>query len=264
MAVWLITDLDDTWVRTARKTKDLTQASNVIDPQSRYEPTYLSSKAEMVWHIFQNNASILPVTGRSWESASAWLIHGSAPWNKGGIFSHGAYIKAPNGLTDARWQEHTEQHITSKKYQEALAAWHDYVLSDKWTTLPDQKIHPLPWHKAEYPLGWVAKAKSQSAEHQLKQYVERWEHKATSLGLNVFHQKNHVTVMPTQISKASAFTYWKESYATPEDTFIGCGDAPQDIYFMKECDWWMTPSQSDITTLLFDGNQRENDATRKT
>jgi hydroxymethylpyrimidine pyrophosphatase-like HAD family hydrolase len=250
MAVWLITDLDDTWVSTARKTKDLTQASNVIDPESRYEPTYLSAKAEKVWQIFQQNTSTLPITGRSWESAAAWVINGVSPWHNGGIFSHGACIKAPNGLIDTTWQKYAEQHITSAAYQEALAVWHDYVLSDNWTSLPDQRMHALPWSETECPLGWVAKAKSQTAEHQLKHYVEKWRNKASSLGLNVFHQKNHITVMPMQISKLSAFIYWKQHYASNEDTFIGCGDAPQDIHFMKECDWWMTPSQSDITQLF--------------
>ncbi|MES2207693.1 MAG: HAD family hydrolase [Pseudomonadota bacterium] len=253
MTLWLITDLDDTWVKTARKLPDTSLCTNVISAASSFEPTYLNPKAFKLWQLFQNiNTRIIPVTGRSWASASAWSIDQTMPWQQGGIFSHGACIKDLSGHTDCAWKALVQEKLNDSLTKEALAHWHQLVFKCGWQNNADQRDQRLVALKTEEAdvLGWVAKAKSVNAEQRLKEHMDEWKSHALALNLQVFAQKNHITVMPKGISKKDAFAYWKLTYAQDSDSFIGFGDALQDLAFMEMCDWWMTPSGSDISNAL--------------
>jgi len=250
MTLWVITDLDDTWVKTARKLPDISLGTNVISADSSYEPTYMNPNALKLWNLFQNvNTRMIPVTGRSWASASVWSIYQAMPWQQGGIFSHGACIKDLSGLTDCVWNALVQETLNNPLNKEALAHWQHWIIKCGWHNEADQRLVALKTEEANV-LGWVAKAKSVKAEHLLKEQVDQWKLKAIELNLQVFAQKNHITVMPKGISKKDAFAYWKLTYAQKSDSFIGFGDALHDIAFMKMCDWWMTPSESDISNAI--------------
>ncbi len=254
MTLWLVTDLDDTWVKTARKIADISLCTNVMSEKAPYEATYLHPKALKLWHLFQNvDTRVIPVTGRSWASASAWIIHQIMPWQQGGIFSHGACIKDFTGHTDLAWKALVHEKLHDPVNQKALEHWHQCLMNSGWNNNIDRRLVALKTEDDDV-LGWVAKAKSMEAEHDLKDHVDVWKEFALALNLQVFHQRNHITVMPKGISKVEAFAYWKSTYSKESDCFIGFGDSVQDIPFMAICDWWMTPSGSDISTALKKSN----------
>ena len=244
MNIWLATDLDDTWVKTARKIGKGVFV-NVIRESAPYEPTFISAK-NLAWMnaLVKGGVSLIPVTGRSAESCAAWTLHGKPLWVSGGVYSHGADMADPEGKPVEEWVAHTDAVILAN--ESALERWESTTRQIVDILAKDVlKIHPLVRKGKRF--GWVIKAKTQEAEAVLTKFKSDFSATATQLGLTWFSQRNHLTVVPEGISKASALTFWKKRFSDVNDVWVGAGDAVKDGEFMTSCDWVLSPADSEWT-----------------
>jgi hypothetical protein len=243
MTVFIATDLDDTWTKTARKIGPGVHL-NVISATAPFEPTYLATKQHAWFDVLRKGGGVLlPVTGRSLTSCKAWSIRGQGILTHGGVFSHGADMLGPDGCRvpefDAEIQTivaHATPHLLRWKdcIVQALDVLGDGLLHVSSLTLENGSI-----------FGFVLKAKTPESEAKLQHLSRDFVSIASALGLGHFSQKNHLTILAPTISKHRALAFWREKFSTADDTWIGAGDSLQDGFFMASCDWQTSPTTSD-------------------
>lgn len=240
MAVWLATDIDDTWTSSARKIGS-DSAINVIKGGSSFQPTYISNKNMALWKVMEaGGANILPVTGRSFESCQDMEINGEKMWVFNGIFSHGADMRDDVGEKIEEWSELVSGLILSGINK--LSTWK----RDIGHMLPKvEGLELVELEVEEGVFGLVVKAKNDVAEEVLNKLKPLLAHKSIEHGLKFFGQHNHFTVIIDGVSKKDALNFWIKKFGEKEDIWIGSGDSVQDGDFMALCDWQMSPAKSD-------------------
>ncbi|GGJ39324.1 hypothetical protein [Deinococcus roseus] len=240
----IFTDLDDTLFQTERKLhlrqKSQEQATNVVQDGSGVKPTFMleHQKKLLDW---LSHGEVIAVTGRDRRAFEALQIK----WGSHAILNHGATLLLwqENGWTDdPEWTDHMRQQ----------ASHYQHLLQEALRLL--QEAHPDPelmFHRiiqeGDLPICTVSKVRG-LPESALAEVLQTVQQKLGSEGYYVHLNGNNLSFVPHAVRKKHAVEHLKAKRGA--GLTLGIGDSHTDLEFMQSCDFWMTPSQSQIARLL--------------
>lgn len=246
MKTILFTDLDDTLFASSRKQQPTAHFTLATTLRDGSPSAYLSPKQQQFWQLWQKNgALIVPVTARNRETFSRVRL----PFNTWAILNHGATILTPDAQCDLNW--HTRQSAHALHTRAWLRQQYQRLqqLADAQNTAVRLRINQ------DDGLDLYVLLKAQSADETAVARLAadyRTRYHAPEDGY-IHCNGNNLAILPYWLGKAPAVAclqaYLRAQYG--EILSIGCGDSHSDLAFMRLCDYWLTPSRSQIDQQLF-------------
>ncbi|GEM44400.1 HAD hydrolase family protein [Deinococcus cellulosilyticus] len=239
----IFTDLDDTLFQTERKLhlkqKPQEKAENVVLEGTGVKPTFmLDHQKRMLDWLKQGN--IIPVTGRDLRAFQAIQVQ----WGSHAVLNHGATVLVwqEGWKADPEWTQRMNQE--ARDYREFLHQAMD--LLNQAHSDPDLMFHRII-HEGELPICTVSKVRNlpESALAEVRQQVQE------KLGAGKYYihlNGNNLSFVPDAVRKRHAVEHLIAKL-NPNLT-LGIGDSHTDLEFMQVCDFWMTPTHSQIQKLL--------------
>lgn len=251
----VFTDLDDTLFRTARKTPpdELARAHRAARANNgRDSFATPRQRALLDW---LDPARCVPVTARGSEAFSRVLLAFAGP---AAVLANGAVVLGADGAPDPLWQEHVR--CALRPVRDTLDALPERIRAE--AARHDVAIRT--WLVEEPGCGGVyavAKAESDPDGGSLRALVPGLREALVDAGGDVGAEAgerawqihlngNNLALLPPGLSKRSATAYLLERFRESGEVLaIGVGDSASDLPFMRLCDVWVTPSDSQIDRL---------------
>lgn len=249
--VLILTDLDDSLFSTRRKIPVSQQSDMTLAARAAAgKESFMTSKQATMLQ-WMDLSRCVPVTARSTEAFSRVTLPFTGP---AAILANGAVMLNSDGKVDEAWASIINNVL--KDLQEPIQE-----LADTLKTLAAKRsMNIRTWAVTEPSCGAVyavAKSNESSSGEGLDALLEDLKcclqkEDANSKDAWQFHTNgNNLSVTPTGISKAIAVEYLLTILQSEETVFtVGVGDSASDLEFMRLCDVWMTPTQSQIDQLL--------------
>jgi len=235
----VFTDLDDTLFQSARKVKeaDFSGAVQVASALNGHHGLMTRAQATLLDWIALERA--IPVTARSSEGFSRVALRFGGP----AIVANGAVILDATGVPDLEWQARVTKSLAP--HRAALSEMPDQAR--KAATQIGAEIRT--WLVEEPVCGGVyavVKVEPGTPEAALAQIAPRL--RETVAGPWRVHMNgNNLALIPPGISKAAATGFLLERLRRDGPVLaIGMGDSSSDLEFMRLCDFWMTPTGSQL------------------
>lgn len=241
MQTILFTDLDDTLFATERK-QGKTANCQLASTLSDGSPSgYCHQKQQHFFQLWQQNALIIPVTARSVNAYQRVLL----PFNNYAIVNHGGTILLPNGACDPDWQQQVRAyHSETQDWLMRQLAVFQHIAHEQACDIRHsiQKEGNMPLYLLIKHNQNDAQALAELVQTYRRQYPQTWQH--ATLHLN----DNNFALLPHWLGKANAVTYLMDKLKAQygDCLTIGCGDSQSDLAFMRCCDYWITPTHSQI------------------
>lgn len=253
-SVLILTDLDDSLFNTLRKIPasrrhGKTLAASAAGAAVGKDSFMTLKQAAMVNWL--DLSRCVPVTARGTEAYSRVTLPFSGP---AAILANGAVMLNQDGTVNEDWAS-----IVNGVLEDLQESIHG--LSHTLKELAEKRsMNIRTWAVIEPSCGAVyavAKSNDHPQGDGLGELLEDLKHHlqaADSSALDAwqFHSNgNNLSVTPAGISKAIAVTYLLQNLQAEEALFtVGIGDSASDLEFMRLCDVWLTPSQSQIDQLV--------------
>lgn len=243
MHTLVFVDLDDTLFQSRRKClsdEDRLHPAAYLRDGSAH--SFMTAKQQTLWRLLDANATLIPTTARDLDS----LRRVDLPFRSWSIIAYGGIILTPAGQPDAHWlermrevsraalddlrelQERAEQLIA----REALAA-RVRIVGD----------FELPFYLvAKYQDGQVAHLE-RLQETLIQPWVE--QRRAT---YRLHRNDNNLAILPRALGKEHAVRHLIERLRQEwgELMTVGIGDSLIDGAFMAECDYALTPRDTQL------------------
>ncbi|MDZ5603656.1 trehalose phosphatase [Pseudomonas sp. RP23018S] len=239
----VLVDLDDTLFQTARKMPANTArhpASYDVDGGvSGYQSAV--QKALLDWLLA--TADVVPVTARSAEAFSRVRLG----FTRGAVCAHGGLILDPEGGVDKDWHA---------LMGEVLAPFHERLpeLCETALGLADTLGVSLR--------GWVVEEADQrhyvvikhnsGSDHDLQRVLEALQTQGLLTDLHSHRNGNNLALLPVGLCKRAAVQHYlaRDRRQHGERLVLGFGDSITDLGFMNLCDFWATPSRSQLAAVV--------------
>ncbi|MFK7857779.1 MAG: hypothetical protein AB8B64_03090 [Granulosicoccus sp.] len=247
----ILTDLDDSLFSTLRKIPTEQQAGKALAARAAAGKSSYMTSRQVALLDWMDLSRCVPVTARGTEAYSRVTVPFAGP---AAILANGAVMLDEAGKLNEEWAEIINT---------VLADLQDTIhgLTDTLKVLAAKRSMDIrSWAVTEPSCGAVyAVAKSNDSTHGnglkllLEDLRDHLQAKDSSAGDNwQFHTNgNNLSVTPAGISKAIAVRYLLDKLKSRQSLLsIGVGDSTSDLGFMRLCDMWMTPTQSQIDQLL--------------
>lgn len=248
-------DLDDSFFQTLRKCgKDVDHST--LTPaswMSTGEPSGYMTPMQRVFHRWLSEGEIVPVTARNRLVMERTMFRGTGR----AICSHGGLILTPEGEVDRRWREH----LLSLDSNAGMRVAEAYALIGTiLKTYGDRVRH---WMVSEDGLDLYVTVK----QNTMADGTSMGDAALHALGAGAMDllpddwklhcNGNNVAFMPPWLGKRQAVEHLIHDMraADPERPIIGFGDSTSDLPFMGLCDYVMTPSKSQIASLLSEASK---------
>jgi len=247
MQTLIFTDLDDTLFQTHRKCQDPSSSLVATLSKELLPSSYMSKKQQQLFKRLEIGSCCVPVTARNITSFERVKLKFNGP----AILSYGATILNTDRTIAANWNTRMKDIIDNA--QSTLHQLHSMILSQKCVKVNDLQVKLI-----KDPVGVVyIRVKQQHRDstqlRKLWQYLTytRAAFPALNEHFQVQQNDNTLVFLPIGISKAAAVKYLIHEYEkTTEVLSIGLGDSDSDTAYMQLCDYWMTPSNSQISVRL--------------
>lgn len=240
MKTVFLTDLDDTLFATARKqppTADFTLATTLRDGSPS---AYMSPQQQQFWRLWQENALCIPVTARNLETFQR--VH--VPFSDLAIINHGGTVLRTDGTPDPQW------HAIQQTQAQASAAWlqaqYDHLARLADAAQMDVRLRLN--HDCGLDLYVLLKSNC-GDEAAVAALAAAWQRKHGDPMRGYVHcNGNNLAILPQWLGKAAAVAYVLDKLRARYGALlsIGCGDSHSDLGFMRLCDFWLTPSGSQL------------------
>jgi predicted mannosyl-3-phosphoglycerate phosphatase (HAD superfamily) len=238
-----LTDLDDTLFRSFHKHPQGEALTRVTTATNGHHG-HMNPAQQGLLSALRATGAVIPVTARSTDAFSrVHLDFGT----RRAILANGAVILNAEGVADPDWLAHTA-HIG--RSAEAL-------LLDM-SGLIDAELGSAArsWIVEEYgaPVYFCVKMNATGADEVQSGITAAAELLASRFDLSGLQQHangNNLSLTPTGISKREACRHLIDSIRDGSGApLIGIGDSLTDLPFMGLCDFIMTPSESQIASLM--------------
>lgn len=229
-------DLDSTFVHTTRNSDTFLHKILRTNPQSGSR-TYMTSEQEKLYDLIDQSGTIIPITGRSSESIRELGIR----FEGYKILCHGGLILDANNEEVMDWTAF----CTGSEQEEVLQA-----ILTFWESVINSKGLPARvWIVAEFGRSIYVSLKG--APEILKSLVlELQETDLLPAAYMIHHNHRNMAVLPPFVRKEKALNWLREQFFPEKALWLGFGDSDSDFPFMQACDFWVTPSGSQIEASL--------------
>ncbi|MCG8707265.1 hypothetical protein JHU04_000450 [Brenneria sp. 4F2] len=238
----VLSDLDDTLFQTRRKMVD----ELALEP---YRPgaldrtlnarSFMTEEQAMLVDWLLEHADFIPVTARGTEEISRVTI----PFSSWAIVTHGAVILTPEGKPDEEWKAQMLASLSA--YREPLLAMQRGIT----TLMAERGIKGWARINYEYddtPVYLVMKHTDSTRLEELYAIGDEIETRFPTAGFYIHRNSNNIAWLPTPVEKGLATRYLLDKLRAERGVFpvIGLGDSLSDYRFMKLCNWFGLPQQS--------------------
>lgn len=243
----IFSDLDDSLFKTLRKFPESEKPELTIAARAAGgKDSYMNRKQSSVLKWLDVSRCV-PVTARGTEAYSRVAIPFAGP---AAIVANGAVILDHDGSINTAWAAHVSA---------TLAATQSLIqeLPDILQQLAaDNTLDIRSWAVMEPSCGAVyavAKSNNNADEAGLNTLLEQFKklvapttaHAQTEWQYHI--NGNNLSIMPGGINKAAAVSYLLTQWQAQSNfVTIGVGDSTSDLAFMRLCDLWLTPTQSQL------------------
>ncbi|CAK9885522.1 MAG: hypothetical protein XXXJIFNMEKO3_01922 [Candidatus Erwinia impunctatus] len=244
----IFSDLDDTLFQTCRKMVDeLSQQPYRTAALDRsLQPRSFMNREQALfvdWLLAQSE--LIPVTARGTEEIARVTI----PFHSWAITTHGAVILTPEGQPDAEWQTHMLHAL--QPYREKLNARQQHIDAE----IKARGINAWARINVEYdgtPVYLVMKHRDSTKLAELYALADDVASGFTNAGFYLHRNSNNVAWIPDPVEKGLAVNWLLKKLRAERGQFpvVGFGDSLSDYRFMKLCDWFAIPRQSQFATAV--------------
>ena len=238
-----LVDLDDNLFQTQRKLNHqntLAYKAAAFDREQKPR-SFFNKKQSNFMDWLLSTSTVIPVTARGTEETARVDI----PFQSWKIMTHGAVITQPNGNVDPAWQSHIKKKLFY--YQDKILT-QQQRLSEAF-----EKNNIKAWARINYEYDGLAiyvVAKHTDSEQidELYRIAKEVDDKFGTDGFYVHKNSNNIAWIPNDINKGIATAYLLEKLNTQEKGIpvLGLGDSLSDHSFLKLCDWFGMPNQSQL------------------
>jgi hydroxymethylpyrimidine pyrophosphatase-like HAD family hydrolase len=238
----VLSDLDDTLFQTRRKMVD----ELALEPfrpgaldRSLNARSFMTEEQSMLVDWLLEHADFIPVTARGTEEISRVTI----PFRSWAIATHGAVILTPEGKADEQWRAHMLQSLAP--YRERLLQMQSGITA----LMAERGIESwarLNYEYDETPIYLVMKHTDSTRIDELYALGDEIESLFPTEGFYIHRNSNNIAWLPTPVEKGLATQYLLTRLRAERGVFpvIGLGDSLSDHRFMKLCNWFGLPQQS--------------------
>ena len=247
----IFTDLDDTLFRTARKTPPEALEHSRRAARANNGRDSFATPRQQALLDWLDPARCVPVTARGSEAFSRVLLPFAGPAT---VLANGAVVLDADGVPDRSWQERIRRTLEPLRATldalperiRAEAARHDVAIRTWLVEEPGPGgVYAVAKAEAD-PSGAALEALVPGLRDALAADGTRGREGAWQIHLN----GNNLALLPPGLSKAAATAHLLERLrGRGEVLAIGVGDSASDLPFMRLCDAWITPSDSQIDRL---------------
>nr|WP_206171691.1 haloacid dehalogenase [Thiorhodococcus mannitoliphagus] len=235
-------DLDDTLFQSRRKCPSTDGLQPVAYLRDGTSHSFMTAKQQALWRLLEDNATLIPTTARDLDA----LRRVDLPFRSWSIIAYGGIILTPEGLPDAPWLKRMRK-VSEGAIVELgllLGAAEDMIERDALAVrVRIVGDFDLPFYLvAKYKDG--KEADLDYLQHELLQPLTE----ARRDRLRLHRNGNNLAVIPRALGKEHAVRYLSERLRQEwgELMTFGIGDSLIDGAFMAECDYALTPRDSQL------------------
>lgn len=240
-------DLDGTLFQSLGKCPPEAGLQPVAYLQDGSAHSFMTAKQQTLWRFLTSQLRLIPTTARDWAAYRRVRL----PFVHGGILNHGGLILDPAGAPDPVWQARMERTLGDGRagLQELLAQ------VQYFTATQGLAVRARIIEDTGLPLYLLAKhqeTQAEDLERLQREWVEPWL--ADQGGAYRLHRNgNNLAVLPRALGKEQAVRYLiqrlREEHG--EILTLGLGDSHSDGAFMAQCDYQLTPQNSQLFARAF-------------
>lgn len=240
-----LVDLDDTLFRSKRKISgyaddQLTLGARVLDPTAdASKHSYMTPVQKNMVDWLLGTSEVIPVTARGTESYRNVEI----PFTSYAIVANGAVILDRNGRPDPEWRDKVQTDLVS------FAGYFNELLEGAQQRANRLGVSIRCWCVMEEAVATYVVFKENDGDGtRLQDIVPIVE----AQGWVRHHNGNNLALIPPVISKQLAveFLLARLKADAPDRPVIGYGDSVSDFSYLKLCDWWGAPADSQLTDIV--------------
>lgn len=231
----LFLDLDDTILQTAPKCPSGQPMIPAALDRAGQALSFMTPAQQQLLAIWQQQATVIPVTGRTDDALARVLI----PFSSWRISHHGAVIRQPDGQLPHWWLEEIGSILAAA--QPALQAIAEPLEAGLAAGGYRFRIHTVQG------LITYISVKSDDEGAALSRLRAQLEAEGLPSGLALHHNGNNLSLMAVGAQKQDAVRRLIRELAREEPIIsVGAGDSLTDIPFLRICDFALVPKASQI------------------
>ncbi|MCI0377937.1 MAG: hypothetical protein L0215_10040 [Gemmataceae bacterium] len=240
MRVCVFLDLDDTLFQTLPKCPKDEERRPAAFARDGRPNSFMTGKQVRLLEMFEQCAEVIPVTARNLDAFRRVRV----PFRSLAILDFGGVVLMPDGSPDRDWEARIRpQAEAAGGTLHALLESVQEFIARKNLGVSARLIHDF-----DMPL-YIVMKHPDGNEDALGRI--RAEH-LSNLDLSAFflHQNgNNLSIVPRFLGKEHAVAYVLEKHFA-HVVSIGVGDSLTDVPFLKQCDFLMMPSRSQLVEAL--------------
>lgn len=244
----VFSDLDDTLFQTKRKMIDKLAGdcagTGALDQQGQPN-SFMNIEQKMLVEWLQQTADLIPVTARGTEEISRVNID----FKSWAVTTHGAVVLQPDGKPDPRWQQSIVSSLAP--YQQRLIDLQAALTQQ----MHDRNMNAFARINYEYDgvaIYLVMKTRDKDRLHELYSLSDEMRSTLGDDGFYIHANANNIAWLPKPIEKGRATEYLLQKLRSERGAFpvIGLGDSLTDYGFMRQCNWFGIPYQSQFAQAI--------------